>query len=89
MAITIKPATTEEAIGRRNTLMLAYIDKVFRQMQKVGTEPVNLRAALGQRSEILAGLRKPGESVEQAQDRIIASFVAHYPLLAKSGAVTS
>lgn len=87
MATTVKPASPEDAISRRNTLLAAYIEKVFEALKKSGKEPVNLAGPLGPRSEILLGLRKAGESNEQAQQRIIASFALYYPHIAASGAV--
>lgn len=86
---TLKPATPEDAISRRNTLFAAYVEKVFQAMKKNGATPVSLSGPLGARSEILLGLRKPGETNEQAQARIAASFAFHYPLIAASGAVAA
>jgi len=89
MAVTVKPANPEQALARRNTLFQGYVGKVFAAMQKDGKTPVDLRGPLGPRSEILLGLKRVGESTAETQDRIIASFALHYPLIAKSGAVTS
>lgn len=85
----LKPATPEEAISRRNTLFAAYVAKVFLAMQKDGSKPVSLYGPLGPRSEILAGLRRKDEPTVDAQRRIAASFMFHYPLIGASSAVSA
>lgn len=84
----LKPATPEETISRRNTLFAAYVRKVFTALEKNGSTPVSLSGPLSPRSEILVGLRKPGEDAAVTRSRIAASFVAHYPLIGNSDAVT-
>jgi hypothetical protein len=89
MPVSVKPANQQQTATRRKELFLAFVNKVFDQMKRNGNKPVVLRNALGSRSEILAGLRVPGESVEEAQDRIIGMFLDKYPHIADSGAVST
>lgn len=84
---TLNPATTQDSDARRRGLLLAFIEKVFEQLKKGGIAPVKLVAALGPRSEIVAGLKFPDEPIEKTQKRIIAEFAARYPLLASSAAI--
>jgi hypothetical protein len=83
----LTPATAEEAISRRNTLFAAYVEKIFEAMRKNGSTPVALTGPLGPRSEIYQGLKKSGETAQDTQRRLIASFAFHFPLIANSGAV--
>lgn len=89
MPATIKPANPQQTAARRKELFLAFVTKVFDAMKKDGNKTVILRQALGPRSEILLGLRLEGESVEEAQDRIIDEFGEKYPKIWDSAAISS
>ena len=84
---TVKYADPNQTASRRKELFLALIVKVFEAMKKNGDKAVRVKDALGPRSEILQGLRLAGESVEEAQERIVQDFADKYPLIAESTAV--
>lgn len=83
----LSQATPDEIASRQATLRTAFISRVFKQLMRSGARPVKVVGAIGVRSDILQGLKEPGEAVEVAQGRLLAWFAKQYPLIARSGAV--
>ncbi len=87
MATKLNPATPGQTATRRKELFLAFVTKVFAEMQRRPNTPVKLRSALGPRSEIMLGFKGANDTMEDAQDTVIQMFCDKYPLLAESGVV--
>lgn len=85
MTTTVKPANPEQSATRRKELWLAYETKVFAELRKGKVVP--LVGPLGDRSEILLGLKKAGESNADARARLVRDFVAKYPQLSAGPAI--
>lgn len=78
---TLKPANAQQTATRRRELFLAYETKVFNELRR-GRTPVPLAGPLGNRSEILLGLRLTGEDNDTARRRIIKQFCDKHPGIA-------
>lgn len=85
-APTVKPANPQQAAARRKELWLAYETKVFAELRR-GRVPVKLVGPLGDRSEILLGLKKPGESNDAARLRLVLDFVSKHAAVSSSAAI--
>jgi hypothetical protein len=84
---TVKPANAQQTATRRKELWLAYTTKVFDYMKRHPDTPVPLTGPLSDRSEILLGLKEPGETNDAARARLVARFVKENPLVSAGPAI--